>query len=82
MIVSIQIFLVIWGRIHSTSFSNQLTNRPNKLECYKTLGWKYLPVASTLTYWSNSKTKKKLCVMNTMPVVWQIDICHLVMAVL
>ncbi len=35
-----------WDRIHNTS----LTNGPNKLECYTTLGQKCLPGMDTLAY--------------------------------
>ncbi len=31
------------GRIHKTSLSSYLTNGPNKLEFYVTLGWKGFP---------------------------------------
>jgi hypothetical protein len=31
-----------WIQIHETPFSSLLTNGPNKLECYITLGWKKL----------------------------------------
>ncbi len=39
------------GHIHNTSSSSQLTNEPNKLECYITLGLKGL--AGTLSYEEN-----------------------------
>ncbi len=39
--------------IHNTPFSSQLTNWPNKLECYITQDWKGLPMTNTLTHWSN-----------------------------
>jgi hypothetical protein len=32
------------------NISLQLTNGPNKLECYITLKWKGLPVTNTLAY--------------------------------
>jgi hypothetical protein len=34
----------VWGHIHNPLLYSQLTNGPNKLECYITLGWKGLPV--------------------------------------
>jgi len=40
-----------WGRIHNTS---QLTNGPNKLECYIAVCWKGLPETNTLAYWAHS----------------------------
>ncbi len=36
--------------IHNNSFSKELMNGPNKLECYITMCWNGLPVASTLAY--------------------------------
>ncbi len=36
---------------YSDPFS-QLTNGPNKLECYITLGWRSLPRINTLAYWA------------------------------
>jgi hypothetical protein len=38
------------GRIHNSSFSWELKNEPNKLECYIILGWKGLPVVNSLSY--------------------------------
>ncbi len=43
------------GTVFTTfHFLRKLTNRPNKLECYITLGLKGLPISNTQTYWSNS----------------------------
>ncbi len=39
-------------RIHKHSFSSQLTNGPNKLECYIRVGKKGLPGTNTLAYWT------------------------------
>jgi hypothetical protein len=36
--------------IHNTSFSSQLTNGPNKLECYITLGMEGFLERNTLAY--------------------------------
>jgi hypothetical protein len=36
--------------IHNTSFSSQLMNGPNKLECYITQHWKGLPKTNSLAY--------------------------------
>jgi hypothetical protein len=33
-------------------FSSQLTNRPNKPECYVTVGWKCLLETNALAYWT------------------------------
>ncbi len=38
------------GRIHKTSFSLSLMNRPNKLECHNTLAFKDFPKTNTLAY--------------------------------
>jgi hypothetical protein len=35
---SLEVVGDIWYSIHNASFSSQLTNQPNKLECYITLG--------------------------------------------
>jgi len=35
-------------------------NGPNKLECYITLGWKGLPGANTLAYWTLTLVTKKM----------------------
>ncbi len=41
-----------WNRIClKTDFSLQLTFRPNKLDCYITLGWKGLSGTNTLAHW-------------------------------
>jgi hypothetical protein len=37
----------------NTSFNLYLTNGPNKLECYITLGWKDLPVGPFINYKEN-----------------------------
>ncbi len=43
------------GSVFTTlHFLRNLRNRPNRLECYITLGWKILPITNTLTHWSNS----------------------------
>jgi hypothetical protein len=42
-----------WHHIHNTIFSSQLTNRPNKLECYLTLGWKGLLSTNKPDYFAN-----------------------------
>jgi hypothetical protein len=38
------------GRIHSSLFSSQLTNWPNKPECYITVGWKCSSETNTLAF--------------------------------
>ncbi len=43
-----------WDRIHNTTFSSWLTNRPNKLERYITLCQKDFPITNSLAYWSNA----------------------------
>ncbi len=35
-------------------------NAPNKLECYITLGCKGLPALNTVSYWVQSKVRKKI----------------------
>jgi hypothetical protein len=45
-------FFVVLGCIHNNSFSSQVKNEPNKLECYITLGWKGFPVTKTPAYWA------------------------------
>jgi hypothetical protein len=52
--------LINRGRIHNTSFSSSLKNRPNKLDCYITLSGKGLSVINTLTYWASSWVTKKM----------------------
>ncbi len=37
-------------RIHNTSFSSQLTNWPNKLDCYNKVGMKCCLGTNTLAY--------------------------------
>jgi hypothetical protein len=46
-----------------SSFSLQLTNGPNKLECYITLGMKDSPERNTLAQWAHSQVmrKRKCC---------------------
>ncbi len=57
--------------IHNTSFSSELTNGPNRLECYIKLGWKSFPVTNTLTYQACSMNMKcceyepRNCIQNT-----------------
>jgi len=41
-----------WNRIHNTLFSLKLTNGPNKLECYITLGCQGLTGKNTPAYWA------------------------------
>ncbi len=38
----------------------QLINRPNKLECYITLGWKDLPGTNALAYWAHLNVMRKI----------------------
>ncbi len=45
--------LLLWSSIHNTSFSSQLMNGLNKLECYIAIGWKGLQRSNTLAYWAN-----------------------------
>jgi hypothetical protein len=40
--------------IINTSFSSQLTNKPNKLVCYITINQEGLEAANTLAYWAHS----------------------------
>jgi hypothetical protein len=47
---SLKVFLRSVSKIHNTSFSSELTNGPNKLECYIDLGWRGLLITNTLTY--------------------------------
>ncbi len=49
-------------RMHTSniSFSLQLTNGPNKVECYITLGLKGLTGTNTQAYWAHSKVTKKM----------------------
>jgi hypothetical protein len=53
---------VQWPSIIFTtfSFSLQLTNGPNKLECYNTQSQHGLSGKNALAYWSHSKLKKKI----------------------
>jgi hypothetical protein len=46
--------LVFPGSIHNASFSLQLTNGHNKLECYITLDLKGFTGTNTLAYWAHS----------------------------
>ena len=46
--------------IYNTLFSLELTNGPNKLKCYITLGWKGLFFTNTLAYWTHLKVMKKV----------------------
>ncbi len=39
--------------IHNTSFSWEVMNEPNKLECYILVGWKGLTGLNTLAYLSH-----------------------------
>jgi hypothetical protein len=57
------LLLGIMDCIHKNTFSLQITNQVNNLECYITLVWKRLPMTNTQTYWSNSQVtkKKKYC---------------------
>ncbi len=55
------------GSIHSTSFYSQLTNWPNKLECYITVGYKCLTGTNTLAYWIHLKVTQKWSVVNMHP---------------
>jgi hypothetical protein len=48
------------GRIHNTSFNSKIKNRPNKLECYITLGWKGLLPDNTIAYWANLYIMQKI----------------------
>ncbi len=58
-----------WRHIHkSQHFIFFLTiNGPNKVECYMTLGWKCLPEANSLAYWTICKKWRKWSVVNTVP---------------
>ncbi len=42
-------FIKSFLNTHLGSYSQHYMNQPNKLECYKTLGWKGLPMTNTLT---------------------------------
>ncbi len=44
--------------INNTSFSSELTNGPNKLECYITLGLKGLEGTTPQAYWAHLYVKK------------------------
>jgi hypothetical protein len=59
--------ITLGGCIHIASFSLQLSNGPNKLECYITLGWKGLKWTNALPNWAHSYVKTKLNVVNTVP---------------
>ncbi len=48
------------GTVLTTLFSSLLTNRPNNLECYVTLGNEGLPRTITLDYWAQSLAMKRL----------------------
>jgi hypothetical protein len=43
-------------RIHSTSLSLGLTNRPFTLECYITIGQNDVPETNNLAYWAHFVT--------------------------
>ncbi len=47
-------------RIQNTLFSLQITNGPNKLECYNTLVWKGLTLTKNLAYWTSQQVMKKM----------------------
>jgi hypothetical protein len=49
-----------WVCIHNNQFSLQCTNRPNKLTCFITLGWKGLQETNTLAYWAHLNITKKM----------------------
>ncbi len=48
--IKISCALKNWERIHNALFSSQLSNGPNKLEFYITLGWKDMPGTNTIAY--------------------------------
>jgi hypothetical protein len=45
---------------HDTSFSLELMNLINKLECYIAPDWKGLLVTSTLAYWAHLQIMKTM----------------------
>jgi hypothetical protein len=47
-------------RIHSSSFSSQIKNEPNKLECLITLGWKGMSVVNTTLMCNKLRRKLRL----------------------
>jgi hypothetical protein len=51
--------------IHNTSFSLQLMNGPDKLECYITLSGKGKPWANNPASWAISKLQRKWTVVNS-----------------
>ncbi len=48
------------ARICNTLFSSQITNWPNKPECYIIVGCKCLSDTNTLAYWTYSKVMQKM----------------------
>jgi hypothetical protein len=62
-------FPVVWGRIHNTSFSSQLTYFLNKLEWYIRFGLSEMRWTYTLAYWANSKVKKKIYSCEYSPII-------------
>jgi len=48
-----------WGRIHDTSVSSELTNRPNKLACLSLASLYSLLYSNILAYWA-------VCVFTTL----------------
>ncbi len=60
--------IIIFFSTDNTSFSSELMNVPNTLECYTTLGQKCLPVMNTLAYWVHAYvTKKMKCCESSLP---------------
>ncbi len=55
-----------WSHIHN-SFSLELTNGPNKLDCHITVDWKCLSGTNTLAYWTLiSYTKYKVLLIQSL----------------
>ncbi len=55
------------GHIYNASFSSEIMNGPNKLECYISLDQKCLPGVNALACWASLKVAKKIIVMNNAP---------------
>ncbi len=47
-------------RIHKTSFSSLLMNKPNKLECWSLVSLSCLMLCKSLAYWVNSQVIKNM----------------------
>ncbi len=61
----IEVFVNTVCGVHSTSFSSELMNGSNKIQCYIILGWKDFPWTNTLAYWEHFQAKKKGSLVNT-----------------